>query len=367
MFCIKCGSQIKDNSEFCPYCGCRQIISEKAQSLERETGNNVKNAINWCSVFFGPFHAAYYNMIGRWLSVMKESLITEAVGLASVALIPESKDALLDIAVAVFLGGLLWRIIKQVQFGIHFEEYYLEEVQQNPEKISYGSKSWGKAVLTILVYFLIWFAILCIPELPDTSSGDNEQNAEVAAVSSETQAGITEDGVFNMPSEQKEYEEEKAAEQEFAEYVQNHVIVCDGQTPLSFFEDGRERYSRTAIEKEYGVCDEEKEDGFYYYQVYFDDLPGEYYITYDDNDLADYVEWYGSWDDETRCIQIMQDMITYYQEVLGEYSKWVSGSAWGYSINSTETVYSWDDYDLSISVITDKDCMGYRVCKSWEE
>lgn len=359
MYCIKCGKQIKDNSSFCPYCGSGQSYQEEKRSPDFDMANTVKNKVNWYSVIFGPFHVAYRNMLKEWLRVLKEPLILELSGLILIIMLPESKEDQLGIALAAFLSGLIWRIIKQVLFGISFEQRYYEQSRLRMQKGTFKNNvSIGKVVLTILAYVLIWLLLSLVPEIPDTGS---------VAKTTTTQAGITEDGVFNMPDEQQEYEKEKAAEQEFAEYVKNHVIVCDGQSPISFFGYGQDQISQKTVEEKYGVYDEEKEDGLYYHQVYFNDLPGEFYIAYDENGLTDYVEWYGKCDDETQCIQVMQGIISYYQEVLGDYDKTTDESPYGYSISSTETVYSWYDYGIDVYVIKDKNCMGYRVSKSWED
>lgn len=134
---------------------------------------------------------------------------------------------------------------------------------------------------------------------------------------------ITDTGIFNTTEEQAAYlgekEAQERAEEEYLENSKRHAIYCEGDTPVEAFE---EIFTKKQVVETYGES-EDIED-FYmgvYTEVYFRDLLGEYEIDYDLNGVITSAFWSCETTDIEYCTEVLNDLISYYQDQYGEYRK----------------------------------------------
>ncbi len=181
---------------------------------------------------------------------------------------------------------------------------------------------------------------------------------------------ISENGIFMTEEEQEaaavEEAEAEASAQEQEDYVANHVITCDGETPVVFFESNP---TLKQIEDEFGTFDEiqvgSTPECYYDYQVYVGDLQGQYVIETEANGILIDAYWQCVSDDIDQCTELINKWVAYYNGKYGEYvkSEWESSSMTSYDwyISVEEDEDSYEIYAASIGIVMNGSSMTLTV------
>ena len=192
------------------------------------------------------------------------------------------------------------------------------------------------AGMVILIIFVAFAGIAVKKSKEDEKVAviEEEEDYYVDDVNIETEedinsGNVTVDGVFNTEEDDKEYisqiQEQAVSEQD---YVTNHVIVIEENSPITFFDRPEEGVLKEEVLEQYGECDEKEEvvsetEWEYYDQVWFKGIQGGYGIMYDvsESKTVKLVKWSAESYEKEKCIAIVEDLIDYYEGKYGEYEK----------------------------------------------
>ena len=197
MFCTKCGTEIPDNADFCPHCGCNTIrldhikkdVSGQASSAQTNdsvlndneisldelmpvVGENTdyyikqfdrlqkgkKAEFNWSAFQYSIFLCSYRKCY-ELLKILALSLIPFVSGCFMITLssIFELRNFFL-IGGILLVGGLIWWLIASIWSGIVFNKKYYQHCLTT---LSLGdTEKYGTSIKNAIISFVIFLLLI---------------------------------------------------------------------------------------------------------------------------------------------------------------------------------------------------------------